>query len=405
MQPTLRLFDNDSHARAFSARVLSCLPTDDGRFDVVLDQTLFFPEAGGQSADTGRLCRAQNPVLYAHVVDVQEENGVLHHMVTVPDGAGAFSAGDEVKGEIDWAPRKRKMQIHSGEHILSGLVFAAKGFHNVGFHLGEHEVTVDFDGVFDRAEADAFEDEANRLIAENHPVRCWYPTADELSTLFYRAKADRPIEGAVRVVQIGEDGCVDSCACCAPHVAFTGEIGMLKILDLIHYKGGVRLWLACGVDALENYRMLFTQTAEIAEATSVRHHELRLAFTRMQDKIAALQATVAELRREQVEQMLARLSPTDGNLCLFLEGATVNQMRDVVNRALPLCRGICAVFSHREDDETVFNYIMGSASVDLKALAPRLNADLHGRGGGTPEMIQGSLKADRPEIENWFSLH
>ena len=130
---TDKLYYESSHRKDFEAQVISCEPEGEG-YKVVLDKTVFFPEGGGQYADTGILGGI-------HVLDAQEKDGIIYHYTD-----GALTPGEIVKGEIDWEKRFESMQQHSGEHIISGIVHGRFGYNNVGFHLGADYCTMDFDG-------------------------------------------------------------------------------------------------------------------------------------------------------------------------------------------------------------------------------------------------------------------
>ena len=206
MDKTVRLFDIFPSESEFEATVLSCAPDEKGNYTVVLDKTLFFPEEGGQACDSGVLGGAE-------VVHVFEKDRVIYHTVDNPLTTGGF-----VSGKINFCERFRKMQNHTGEHIVSGLIFKNFGFSNVGFHLGKDIMTADFDGVIDAEQLLLIETLANRAVFECHSVRGYYPSSEELETLEYRSKLD--LSENVRIVEI--EG-VDKCACCAPHVSNTGQ--------------------------------------------------------------------------------------------------------------------------------------------------------------------------------------
>lgn len=403
---TVRLFDEDSHQYVFRARVLACVPIGEcfesadpsapARYDVILDATAFFPEGGGQAADPGTL--AGYPVL-----DVQEIDGVIHHylagtMADVPVGGPA--EGSTVEGIVDADTRLRRMQNHSGEHIISGLIHAHYGLDNVGFHLGANDVTLDFNGVLTREQLDEIENEANRLVAACLPVKAYYPDPAELSAMTYRAKLD--LTENVRIVEIGEDGACDRCACCAPHVRNTGEIGMIKLLDLLHYKGGVRIHMQCGLDALDHYRHRYTAVAEMAAAMSVKQEDVISGFQRLQAELEKKRQTITDLRRRIVDLTVAALTETDGNLCVFLDDPDMNALRHTLNAAVPKCGRMCGVFGGNDADGYRFVIGRGDPSLDLRPLAKEINAALHAKGGGSSEMLQGNAAATREEIRMYF---
>ena len=272
MTETIKLYDRDAYAIEFEADIISCEPNkaDDKQFDIILNQTLFFPEEGGQSPDMGILGGYS-------VVDVQIKNGVITHTVDISAGDCCImgkeeaqtekktdgqitgmecasekvelAAGVHVHGKIDWQHRFYNMQQHSGEHIFSGIVHRRFGFENVGFHLSDSVVTMDFSGVISPEDIAEVEHEVNVAISKNIPIEVTYPSRDELAHMEYRSKIE--IEGQVRIVTVPG---YDVCACCAPHVKRTGEIGMLKVMNYQNYKGGVRISILCGFRALEAFR-------------------------------------------------------------------------------------------------------------------------------------------------------
>ncbi len=401
---TIRLFDENSHLYTFTATVLSCEPgkTPTDTLSVVLDATAFFPEGGGQYADPGTLGGC--PVL-----DVQEQGDIITHIVSVAHLDGhphPFTVGTTVTGELDTATRLARMQNHTGEHIISGIVHRLYGYRNVGFHLGDRgdapDVTLDFDGVLTREQLDAIEDEANAIVAACLPVKAYYPAPEELSAMSYRAKLE--LTEGVRIVQIGTDDNVkDRCACCAPHVDNTGEIGLIKMLDFIHYKGGVRIHMLCGSWALRDYRRRYTAVAAMAAAMSVKQEDVTVGFERMQDEIEARKHTISTLRGKLEEMTVSSITPTEGSLCLFDEGLEAIEMRHLLNRAVEKCRKFCGVFSGNDEEGYRFVIGRGNPELDLKKHVKDINTALTARGGGSSEMLQGSCTATRAIIEAYFA--
>ncbi len=378
---TEKLYDQDSHLREFSARVISCVKAGD-HWTVTLDRTAFFPEGGGQAADTGTLGGAK-------VLDVREKSGEILHVMDAP-----LPEGEKVSGILDWEQRFRRMQNHSGEHLLSGLVHARYGYRNVGFHLGDGDVTVDFDGELTREQLDELETAVNKAIAENAAVRCWYPEKAELAALEYRSKLD--LTENVRLVRI--EG-YDLCACCAPHVSRTGEIGSLHILDFMRHRGGVRIHIVCGLDAMEDARERYQATLAISGLLSVPQLETPGAVRRVLGELEETKQALAEARRQLLQIKAASLTPTEGNLCLFEPELDMLSLRELVNAGMEKCGGICAAFAGGDGD---WKYIIGSRTADLRSMTKEINAAIGGRGGGRPEMIQGSCTASRREIEAYF---
>lgn len=382
---TEKLYDRDAYATSFSARVLSCDETDGG-FAVVLDRTAFFPEEGGQDGDVGRLGAVR-------VCATAIKDGVIVHLTD-----GALPVGETVDGEIDWAARYDRMQNHSAEHIVSGLVHRLYGLDNVGFHLGAEETTVDFSGVLDRAQLDEVEDLANRAIWENIAIDARYPSRDELAAMTYRAK--KAIDGAVRIVTIPG---YDACACCAPHVARTGEIGLVKLLDFIHYKGGVRVRLLAGGRALRDYRLKFRETAAVSRLCSVKQEECGEAVARLLAELDGRKAEVAALSRELSAGRAAALVPGENGVILHFEGLFDDEpsLRRVALDAAERTPKCAAVF--RADGQGGYRFYIAAKHYPLRETAAAMRASLAARGGGTDELISGRVAADEKAIREFFS--
>ncbi len=385
---TSKLYDQDSHLSVFSAALLSCAPADEGRFVLLLDQTAFFPEGGGQPADTGTLTAGG---LSVRVLDVQETpEGILHFT------DGPLPAGP-VTGAIDWEQRFGRMQCHSGEHIVSGLAHSKFGCTNVGFHMGEDAVILDFDKELTPEQLQELENEANRVIWANRAITAEYPAPAVLETLDYRSKLE--LTENVRIVTI--EG-VDVCACCAPHVNFTGEIGLVKLLSWMRHRGGIRIWMAAGAMALRDYQAKHESVAAISAALSVKQPEVAQGVDRLKQVLADTEFALTGAKRALAAEKIKALPATDGNLCLFEEGLDPNTLRSLVNAGMEKCGGICAAFTG--SDESGYRFVMGSRTVDLRAESKTICGALGGKGGGQPSMIQGSVPAKRAEIEAYFKV-
>ena len=379
---TEKLFYQDSHRSTFTAIVQEVRPSGNG-YEIILDRTAFFPEGGGQSSDTGSLGGVS-------VSDVQEIDGKIIHYTD-----GPLVEGTEVEGCIDWTERFSKMQQHTGEHIVSGLIHKIYGYHNVGFHLGTDSVTLDFNGVVPKEKLHEIEQLANEAVAKNLPVQVLYPTDEELSKISYRSKIE--IEGQVRIV--GIDG-YDVCACCAPHVKQTGEIGLIKLVGMQNYKGGVRISMLCGFRALEDYYQKEKNNREIAVMLSAKEYETAVEVERLQEELAMKKAKIAELEQKFLEQKVETLDVSGEIVCLFEETDPV-MTREMVNLLLKKGAKMAAVFSGNEREG--YRYVLGSRSLDVRKNGKLLNEAFHGRGGGKPEMVQGTVQGKREEIEAFLN--
>jgi len=378
------LYNKSSYIKTFTAAVLSCEKTESGAYDVTLDRTAFFPEQGGQDSDRGSIGGVR-------VTDVQIHGDTVYHTVEAP-----LQVGTCVEGVIDWVRRFDYMQNHTGEHIVSGILHSKYGYDNVGFHLGNEVMTLDTSGPLTHEQLAEVEISANKAVYENVPVVVFYPDAASLSDMEYRAKLD--LTENVRIVTITG---WDVCACCAPHVAHTGEVGIIRIIGAMRWKGGMRLTLVCGARAVSDASMRAEQLSRISEALSAKPEETYEAFCRVQNTVSEQKSEILRLKRELLEVRLAAVEQTAGSLCLFFEDADNDMLRAAVNACVPKCGGLCGVFSGSDTDG--YRFVMGAADIPLRARAKEITAALNGRGGGSDQMISGSVKATAAEIRAYFS--
>ena len=380
MQKTVKLYDTDSYLKEFTATVVSCEQKNDTTYRIVLDQTAFFPEGGGQTGDLGWL----NDV---EVIDTREKAGVVYHETRVP-----MESGTQVAGKIDFAVRYDKMQQHTGEHILSGIVCATYGYNNVGFHLSTEITTLDFDGELSAEQVRDLEVKANEMIHANIPVQVKFPTKEELGNMDYRSKIE--IEGQVRIVEIPG---VDRCACCAPHVKMTGEVGLIKIVSCDRHRGGCRLTIVCGMRALKDYQQKQESVGKVSAALSAKPDKIAEAVAHLQEQQAKLREQLNHIQAMYLEGKLEKISAQDKYVCIFEESLDSVAMRNFVNGAMERCDGVCGAFIG--NDECGYHYILGSKTVDVREISKNLNAQFHGKGGGKPQMVQGSLNGSAKEIK------
>lgn len=385
MSRTERLFDKNSKLNIFEATVLSCKQTENGKYAVILDKTAFFPNEGGQTCDTGKIGGIS-------VVSVDEKDGIITHTLDHP-----LEIGETVHGEIDFEPRFKKMQNHTAEHIVSGIIHRLFDFDNVGFHLGDGYMTADFNGDLTEKDITEVEALANRAVFECHPIRAYYPSAEELKMLEYRSKLD--LTENVRIVEI--EG-VDRCACCAPHVENTGEVGLVKITEAIRYKGGMRLTMLAGFDALADFCARQEQIKHISMAISAKQSEVAVGVDRVLAEIEQLKSRISALKRENMQMKLDSIENTENSIIIFEDDGDMLALRNFVNGAVKKTEKLCAVFAG--NDENGYKYIIASENIPLRALSKEISAALGGKGGGSDVMIQGSVTATRTEIEQFFKF-
>lgn len=377
---TEKLYYSDSHMSEFSATVLS-VTEENGKFAVTLDRTAFFPEGGGQGSDTGFIGGVR-------VYDVQIRDGVIYHYTEKP-----LKEGKQVACAIDFDRRFRNMQNHSGEHIISGIVHRLYGYENVGFHLSD-EMTVDFDGELTRKQLDEIEDLANKAVYENLPVRAYFPKKDELDSLSYRSKKE--INEDLRIVEI--EG-VDVCACCAPHVRLTGEIGVIKILDFFKNKGGVRLFVKCGRDALADYREKYRNILEISNLLSAKQPDASAAVVKLNNQLSAEKEETVALKKRLIAEMAAGFAPKTDKTAVFEDGLDIKELQLLADALCSNAGGIRGAFSGKDG---AFSFAICGEETALNTFFIEFKAALTVRGGGRNGIRQGTVSDTRGKIESFF---
>lgn len=376
---TIALYDDDSFATEFSAQVVSCEEVEGG-FKIVLDQTLFFPEQGGQTSDIGSLGQV-------NVTDVQIEDDVIYHFCDKP-----IEAGQKVIGTIDWNHRFGNMQQHTGEHIFTGLAHNLYGADNVGFHLSDNTVTLDLNIELSEEQVRLIERTGNEIIAKDLPVKAYFPDEATLAATDYRSKKE--IAGAVRLVEI--EG-VDICACCAPHVKTTGQVGMLKVVSYGKYKGGTRVYILCGLRALEDYNRRMDLLAKSYQQLSCSEEDLPGRIAGIIDENKQFKYKISQIKADILMNQIVKYPSELSDVTIFTEDLDAKTMRDGVNALVERHEGLCAIFSG--DDEEGYNFVIGSKTRDCSAIAAGLRELLGAKGGGSKQMAQGSVQATRSAIE------
>lgn len=379
---TEKLYYRDCHLAQFRASVTGCTPTEKG-YLVTLDATAFYPEGGGQACDLGTLGGVR-------VLGVQERDGEILHLCD-----GALQVGDQVDGAIDDARRFDLMQQHTGEHIVSGIIHRRFGYHNTGFHMGADVTTIDFDGIIPVEALAEIEAEANGALWKDLPVRCWYPSPEELPTVSYRTK--RALPWPVRIVEIPGYDC---CACCGVHTAATGEVGLIKLFSAVGFRGGTRMELACGRRALDMLNLAFGQNTQVSQAFSAKWTETGTAAAKMNEALAAEKYRAIGLQRRLIAGIAQRYDNC-GNVVHFEPGLDAGLLRELADAIAQRCGGIAAVFSG--DDRTGYGFCILARTGDLRPLGKAMTQSLSGRGGGRADAQQGRVNASRTQIETFFA--
>jgi len=376
-----KLYERDPYLTSFAAKVESCVQGKKG-FDVILNQTAFYPEGGGQPYDTGTLGNVR-------VLEVHEREGRVVHTCD-----GPLEVGSDVEGHIDWARRFDLMQHHSGEHIVSGMAHTKWGCDNVGFHMGADVITIDLNVVLDEEQLRELEGEVNAYIWQDKPTIITYPTSEELEALEYRSK--KALTGQVRIVTFPG---ADTCACCGTHVASTGQIGLVKLLSVQKFRDGVRIELVCGGRAMAHLNRVAQQNHQVSNLLSAKAYETAPAVQRLLEENAALKSRIMTMEDSHFSALAEQYAEA-GNVLHFEEGLSPDGLRRLCDQILQRCGGRCACFSGQ--DGQGYKYAMGEKDGDLRAFTKEMNQALTGRGGGKPQFVQGSVQCSKEDILSYF---
>ncbi len=383
---TQKLYNEDAYIKEFDAEVVSCLQNKD-RYLVTLDKSAFFPEGGGQSGDRGTLILKDHSTV--KVLDTHEKDGNVIVYCESP-----IAAGESVHGILDWEFRFDRMQNHSGEHIVSGLIHERFGYNNVGFHMSSDRMTIDLDGEISQDEIDEIERKANEIVWADSVVRTDVYTEEEAEKIEFRSKKE--LKGEIRVVSIPG---ADVCACCGTHVRRTGEIGLIKIISHVRFKGGVRMEMMCGRWAYEYMAQIFRQNHEVSMHLSSRMHETGNAALKLVEDNSRLKGRLIGMVYEQIDRKAEALTGA-GNVLIFApEGDSVTAQK-LAAKVMETCGG--TAFSFAGTDEEGYKYAVGLKDGDLKTVVKSMNAALEGRGGGKPFFQQGSVNAGKERIVSFL---
>ena len=389
---TIKLYDNLPYETEFTAKIIkiSSFDKEKNLYELVLDKTLFFPEAGGQSCDKGNINIENSTTIVERVVINNE--GVITHIIhsEIPLQLENL-AKVEIYGKIDWIHRFSNMQQHSAEHIFSGIVHRKYGFENVGFHLSDNNVTMDYSGYLTPEQVAEIEFETNKVIAQNISISCYYPNENELNNINYRCKSE--LSGDIRIVEIKG---IDICACCCPHVKQTGEIGLMKVISSIRYKGGTRLSILCGFRALEYFNSLYAQMGELKSLLSAEQSEVVNTVTLLRNEKDELKNKLIEVSKNLLISEIDNL-PTGSPALIFADEINPKSQREALNYLISKRNNYCGILVG--NDKKGYSYLIGSNNLDSVLVQAKLKEGLNAKGGGKKEMIQGFAEASRNEIE------
>ena len=400
---TERLYQEDVYLREADLTVTE-VREHKGKMQVACENTIFFPEGGGQLCDLGTL----NGVA---VTDVKEdkETGTVWH--TVADASG-FEPGKTVRAVLDWQRRFDHMQMHCGEHILSGRFHELFGVENHGFHMGEDYMTIDMlakDGspITDEMISQA-ELAANEVIWRNVPVvTTWFDTAEEALSMPVRKEIKFGED--ISVVTVGSvDAPLDCCACCGTHPSTTGQVGLVTVLKAENYKGMTRMTIKAGRPAFEEARTRSKIASQLAQKYSTE-------VSTLLDREAANDAKNDEVRRElselksalskqEEEKLREALPKAEGSLAVFRYPLmSADDLQSMARKAEDIFTKPSALFS--EKDKTVVLATPGTPAAGQ--LVKDYSGMYGGKGGGSKTLARAifSKKADAELFMDLIEKH
>lgn len=375
-----KLFYKDRFMQEFDGTVISCTQDKKG-WAIVLDQTAFYPEGGGQPCDHGTMSFGD---VMAQVTDVREKADVITHYTDTE-----IPVGTVVHGVIDWDRRFDFMQQHTGEHMFSGAVNSLFGYNNVGFHLSERDNVVDFDGPLTKDDIRMVMDVCNASVWADQPVITGWP--ENVKEMEYRSKKE--LSGPIRIVHTGD---VDTCACCGTHTATTAQAGPIVALTSMAYKGGTRINILCGrraVDYLKNRNddcynishQLSSPVESITEAVSARMNEIE----QLKIQLAAAKRRLIALWAEKAE--------TDGEICIMCkDDLASNEIQNLTLLLAEKAKTAVVCSKHTGGNSKI---CIVSSDKDTNKLGRHISATLGGKGGGKPGIYQGFVEQDTDEAQ------
>lgn len=381
---TKRLFDENVMQRECEAVVVRTEPYHEG-YAVVLDQTVFFPEGGGQLSDTGTLTAGEKALPVKHV---HEKAGEIFHETKEP-----LAPGTKVVAKIDWPVRFDHMQQHCGEHMLSYAFYKLFGAHNVGFHMSADMVGIDLDREVDWQQALQAERFTNREIQEDRPVTTKLVPAEEAAKMNLRKFNDK-LTGILRIVTVEGS---DSCTCCGTHPTSSGMVGLVKIFKVEKHKEGSRISFLCGREALERVEQYMLAALDASNLLSIKETELPDGIARLQQEKKELGERLTEctgkLLEYRIEEMKAHPATTEAGHAkfVFLESdMTPKEAKALAKRLGEIPEAFSAIFYQNGERLNYMFLATDGAAVNCQQLIRTVNEAFGGRGGGRPELCQGS---------------
>ena len=354
----------------------------DGKYLVELDQTVFFPEGGGQLSDKGKLGEAV-------VSHVSEKEGHIYHGCDKE-----LAVGSEVKAVLDWPVRLDRMQQHLGEHLLSYACWKLFKANNIGFHMNEDDVFIDLDKELTDEDLLKAELYTNEIIWENRPVHISYMDSTEAVKLKDKMrKFNSKLTGTLRIVSV-EDA--DICTCCGTHPPFTGMLGSVKVIRHEKHKGGCRVEFVCGRRALLDADKKNSTLLSVAQGLSVKPEQVPAAVEKVKnDLLEQLDIAKAKLLKIEEEKMQEAYEKAPANaagvkiLALPLDGHDAKDIKVFLPKVTALKNTISVLVAAQPARISYAAALGADTEGDCRNVIKLLNEAFGGRGGGKSDCAQG----------------
>lgn len=378
---TVKLFENNSLLKECTATVTACTEKE-GQYLVELDQTVFFPEGGGQLSDKGKIA----DVIVSHV---SEKDGHIYHECDKP-----LEVGAEVKAVLDWRVRLDRMQQHLGEHLLSYACWKLFKANNIGFHMNEDDVFIDLDKELTEEELLKAELYTNEIIWENRPVHISYMDSTEAVKLKDKMrKFNSKLTGTLRIVSV-EDA--DICTCCGTHPPFTGMLGSVKVIRHEKHKGGCRVEFVCGGRALADADKKNSTLLAVAQGLSVKPEQVPDALAKLKadllEQLDDVKSKLLKIEEAQLQELYDNAPTTAAGtkiLVVPMDGHDAKDIKAFLPKVTALKKTICLLVAAKPERISYAAALGAATEGDCRVLIKLLNEAFGGRGGGKSDCAQG----------------
>lgn len=383
---TKKLFYDDPELQQTRATVIQSDKDETGYFSI-LDQTCFYPEGGGQPADTGYINQVK-------VIDVQTVDGEIRHYTEEPLPLGSFLA------EIDWDRRWDHMQQHAGQHVLSAVFDDHYSMKTSSFHLGQERVSIDLDTPeITQAQWADIERKANNVIQQHLPIETAWITKEQVPA--WNLRKPPAIDGPIRLVTI--EG-VDINACGGTHPHNTADIGIIKLIGSEKSKGGTRVYFMCGARAFRYYQQLLDLTDQLVRHLNAPIMELEQSAMSLLQEKAANEKLIKELQSQLLETEATTLKPNPetGIIEKLFENRPIKEVQQLARLTVANHPAAILMFLIVDQEDVRFVCAKGSeAEGDMRVPLKQLLEMTGGKGGGNAQFGQGGGKFSAP-VEDFF---